>query len=441
MKKISIIASLLLTFGLSLSADFLGTIQKNTSIGGNTDLSKIGSLNDLGNLGNLSGELSKYKEYGVDKVLSYGTDYILNNEALGNWWSNNSSFATGTMELCYSYSPQKNSSTNGNICSIFSNTDIDPCSTLPDQLGPYKKLSKNERWKKELSLKDWCSSINGEVEKVATEKANDMLGISGKTKEEVSDTKFNSEEQNKKDKKVATTLEQYKDQVKANNDTYSEKVIALEKQGKGHVVRNEIKKLAKNTDDLSKESLDKLDDKIIFNSYKEYDDDLNSKAVMDYEVSRQLFDFNSHVKTAQEQFNSLNTQKKSYSDKITYIDNYIDDKENGIREQYYKWAEQKAEEEIMYEVPKKLDTYYAVFNEKSLLSNNNYSGLSKKTQVALINNDITTQQFYEKEVMLKWKKRADERADNLKNLLIKNAIASEQFDREAALQRISSLIN
>lgn len=38
-------------------------------------------------------------------------------------------------------------------------------------------------------------------------------------------------------------------------------------------------------------------------------------------------------------------------------------------------------------------------------------------------------------------KRADERADNLKNLLIKNAIASEQFDREAALQRISSLIN
>lgn len=94
----------------------------------------------------------------------------------------------------------------------------------------------------------------------------------------------------------------------------------------------------------------------------------------------------------------------------------------------------------MYTVPSKVDNYYAVFNEKVLLSNTDYSGLDRKTQVAMINDDITKQQYYEKEVMLKWKRIADEKADELKNLLIKNAIASEQFNREVALQRINQLI-
>ncbi len=49
----------------------------------------------------------------------------------------------------------------------------------------------------------------------------------------------------------------------------------------------------------------------------------------------------------------------------------------------------------MYTVPSKVDNYYAVFNEKVLLSNTDYSGLDKKTQVAMINDDITKQQYYE----------------------------------------------
>ncbi len=46
-----------------------------------------------------------------------------------------------------------------------------------------------------------------------------------------------------------------------------------------------------------------------------------------------------------------------------------------------------------------------------------------------------------KEIMLKHRKIANEKADELKNLLIKNAIASEVFDREAALKNIKSMLN
>jgi hypothetical protein len=439
MKKISIFAiATILT--VNLNADFLGTLQKNTSIG-NINVGNLGNVSSLGNFGNISDVISKYKEYGVDQVLSYGSDYILNNEALGEWWSKNSTFATGTMELCYEYSPQANTSINGDICSILNNTNVDPCSALPDQMGPYKKLSSNDRLKKQLPLKDWCNSISGKTKKVTAEKASKMLGLSGKEKAAVVDAKFNSEEKSKEEKKAANALVQFKDQVKADNDTYAAKVISLEKQGKGNVVRNEIKKLSKNTDELDEKTLNKLDNQIVFSDLKEYEDDLNSKANSDYEVNRKLFDFNNHVKSAQLQFNSLNTQQKTYSDKISYIDKYIDDDKNGLRNKFYKWAEQRAEEEIMYDVPKKLDNYYSVFNEKILLSNTDYSGQDKKTQISLINNDIAKQQFYEKEVMLKWKKIADAKADELKNLLIKNAIASEQFDRTAAMNRIYQLIS
>lgn len=435
-KKLSIIvSSSLLLAALNLNADFLGTLQNATTTS-SFNTSNLGNVSNYTNISSLGGLMSGAQ----DSALSYGTDYILTNEALGQWWSKNTSFATGTLELCYQYNPISTGALNGDICSLLNNSNADACSTLPDQVGPYRKLSSNERMKKQIALRDWCSKMSGTNDKVPLTTASNMTGISGKTKKDVVDTQFNSTEKTKDEKKVSKSLGQFKDTTKAENNSYGGKVISLEKQGKGNVVKNEIKRYSKNSDDLTEASLNKLNEEVVFSSQKEYQDDLNSKALEDYEITKQLFDTNNHVKSAQTQFNSLNLQKKTYSDKVAYVDKYIDDKSTGVRARYYDWATEKAEEEIMYTVPSKVDNYYAVFNEKVLLSNTDYSGLDKKTQVAMINDDITKQQYYEKEVMLKWKRIADEKADELKNLLIKNAIASEQFNREVALQRINQLI-
>lgn len=50
----------------------------------------------------------------------------------------------------------------------------------------------------------------------------------------------------------------------------------------------------------------------------------------------------------------------------------------------------------------------------------------------MINEDIVKQQYLEKEIMLKHRKIANEKADELKNLLIKNAIASEVFEQRSS---------
>lgn len=427
---------------LILNADFLGSIQKNTSIGGNLDLGNFGNLGDLGNLGNLDGIIDKYKQYGTDKLMSYGTDYILQNEALTGWFSQNSTWATGTMEMCYAYDPSGTStSTNGDICGLFSNATIDPCSVLPDRIGVYTKLPESERWTSKLALRDWCSSVSGTVEKYVIGIASEMVGISGKTKEEAKKAVFNTEKKNDEEKKVTKSLDQFAGTVKAKNGSYSEKVVNLEKNGKGHVVKNEIKRLAKNTDELDSKQLDTVKDKIVFDSLSEYENDLNAKAFKDAAVEKQLFDYTKDIQTAQSEFTSLNIRRKTYGDKIAYIEKYIEDEKTGKRQKYIEWAERKAEEEIMYEVPKKLDNYYSTFNENLLLSNSNYVGVNKKSKIALINNDIITQQYYEKEAMLKWRRIAEDRANILKNLLIKNALSSEEFDRAAALAKIYQLIS
>lgn len=118
MKKMSLTLCLLSSLlSCSLNADFLGTLQKSTSTSGNFNVNNLGNISNLTNIGNLGNLISGAQ----DSALSYGTDYILTNEALGQWWAKNTSFATGTLELCYNYSPISNGALNGDICSLLNN--------------------------------------------------------------------------------------------------------------------------------------------------------------------------------------------------------------------------------------------------------------------------------------------------------------------------------
>ncbi len=379
-------------------------------------------------------------------VLNGGIDYnsiydIFNNPQLNSIWSSYGKYPSGIMDLCYATSLPSLGGIDYDLCSLINVPN--PCGPLPDDLGVLKKRSSASLKKQMNALKDWCSRTeNKNKPNKPIEEANKQKGISGKSKKEVKDSTFNTPVKTEKEKKVASSIKQYKNTTKAEPNSYAEKVVALEKNGEGHIIRNEIVRLGENSDQLDSKNLDKVKDEIIFKDYEEYQNDLNSKASEDATIEKQLFDFNNHVKTANQQFNSFNLQKKGLSAKMDFIEDYIENESKGIRQSYYKFFEQKTQEEIMYVVPKKLDNTYFVFNEDNLLSNNAYSkNDNKKTQITMINDDIVKQQFLEKEVMLKNRKIADDKANALKSLLIKNAIASEVFDRNAALQNIKNMLN
>lgn len=389
-------------------------------------------------LGNITSSGSNYFKNGINGNDIYS---IFDNPELNDIWSKFGKYPSNLVQLCYSTSYPSLGSIDYDLCSLANIPN--PCDSLPGSLGVLKKRNSSSMEEKISSLKNWCNSINEDKKANDTiEKANEQKGISGRTKTETRNKTFNSAAKVVKEKRVAKTLQQYKSVSKPEQNSYAEKVVSLEKNGEGHIVRNEIKRLGENTEQLSVEDLDKVKDKIIFNDYKEYEDDLNYKTSQDAEVERQLFDFSNHIKIANQQFSTFNSQGKTYQDKINFIEDYIENEQKGIRQNYYKFAELKAEEEIMYIVPEKIDNKYYIFNEKNLLANNAYTKYdNKKTQVALINEDIVKQQYLEKEIMLKHRTIANDKADELKNLLIKNALASEIFDREAALQRIKQMIN
>ncbi len=410
MRKNLFLLALLVATG-NLKADFLG--MSFPSSGNSTGIFKGGDLNS-----------------------------IFDNPQLNGLWSTYGKYPSGIMDVCYSTSLPSLGSVDYDLCGLI---DVpNPCNSLPGDLGVLKKRSSADLNNKINSIKDWCNKTDSKAEKPnkTIEEANKQKGISGKPKETVKNSTFNSPAKTEKEKRVATSMQQYRSTTKAEPNTYAEKVVSLEKQGEGHIIRNEIIRLGENTDQLDAKSLDKVKDEIIFKDYKEYENDLNSRTTQDATVEKQLFDFINHVKVANQQFSSFNTQKKTFQDKMDFIDDYVENETKGIRQSYYKFSEIKAQEEIMYLMPEKLDNTYFIFNEDNLLSNNAYSkNDNKKTQISMINEDIVKQQYLEKEIMLKHRKIANEKADELKNLLIKNAIASEVFDREAALKNIKSMLN
>lgn len=419
---------------VSCYGDFIGTIQDNLSSNGRFNSSNIGDVGDLIGDGTIDGVLGDLIDSQTDNVLSYGVD-VLSSSELGSWWSNNNSWATGTMELCYEYKPTTSSSVTPNICSLFKNMNINPCDALPSKLGAYVKKS-SSKLEMDFALKDWCNEYVGFVNDIdITDAYKNNMGISGKSKEE---------SKGKSLWKDDTNNNGLKDSIfKSNNPddgSYEKTAQDLSDKGLGHIVKNNIDKLSKSSKDITIEELNRIEPKVYINSVNEYNDDLQTGLISNVETSRMLFDNYKHINTVNKSFKSLNEQNKSFADKTAVVDSYIEDEDNGVREQYKKWAKGKAEEEIAYTLYDKLGYYYVNFDIDNLVTNYVEHDVDDNMKIAIINNRISKQQYEEKKIILKWVKIGNEKADKLKVMLLKNAIASEKFNKILAREMIYKMI-
>lgn len=412
-------ATVLLALSASLLlADFIG--------------SSVSSLTNSVNTSSFTSAANKFQSSPLDS--------IFNSNNFSSFWQGNNGWSSNYTTMCYQMS-SSNSGSYGDICSAFSNVNIDPCNALPSGFGNFKKVSGTERERLNAPLRDWCKKINGTSQTDSLSVANTKQGLSGKSRTDAANYSFISTAEKDRRSRVDSTMRELDTQAKSKN-SYASKNRELQSTQKGYVANAELDRLAQNTKDTSTDSLNNLEVQPVFNDIQEYKNDLNAAAAAEYKAQFDMFNIFLHVDTVNATFYSMNSQKKTLSDKKAFVDTYVDDTTNGVRKNYHAWAEQKAKDEILYILPEKLKTYYTSFNKKTLIDNypNGLSGFSDSAKLSIINYEIVKQELLEKEIMLKWRILADERADKLKSILYKNMYASELFDAETARAEVEALI-
>lgn len=417
MKKIAV--SLAFSASLLL-ADFLGSSVSSITSGFNTN-----------SLTSAAGNLQ-----------STSLDSIFSSSNFSSFWQGNNGWSSNYSTLCYQASAPQTSSY-GDICSAFSNINIDPCSLLPSSFGNFQKRSSSDRDKLSAPLRDWCKKINGTATTDTLNVANTKQGLSGKSRAEVASANFGSTIEKEKRSRIESTMKELDTPSKSQN-SYAKKNQALVAAQQGHVVSAELDRLSQNTKETTADKLNALEVQPVFNNIEEYKNDLNAAASSEYKAQFDMFNVFQHTETANATFFSMNSQKKTLSDKKAFIDSYVDDTTKGIRKNYHDWAEQKAKDEILYFLPERVKTFYTSFNKKILLEGHaNYKGIEDKNEnakLSIINYEIVKQELMEKEIMLKWRILADERADRLKTILYKNMYASELFDAAVARAEVEALV-
>lgn len=412
---------------LLLNADFIGSAIGNISSGG---------LNNI---------TSKTKDLAMSMGTNSATNFLFNSSQMSGFWNAiGGSYTTGTIEICYKRTGVSNATT-PNICSMLGNANLDVCGLMPKTLagGLYTKKSSSERSRLEAPLRDWCnkylqSGVNTQVKEI-----KEHMGISGKKASSInssSNSSFLSDAKKAVNDKSASITDYYdKLSGKGSDNSYSKKYRQLQEAGYGSVANAEIKKIATLNKDIAPSQLAEVGTKPVFSSMAEYRNDLFAKTAADAVAQRQFFNLESHVDIANSQFDSLNQQKKSLADKKNFIDEYIENEKTGFRKQIQGWAEEMADQEILY-ARRSNERYYSSFDERNIL--NNVAGVSRDKDVMLTiaNYEIAKQQHSEAAIMLKWREIADGKADELKTKLIKNMYASEVFDEATARAEIQQMI-
>ncbi|MDD5373305.1 MAG: hypothetical protein PHO62_07775 [Sulfurimonas sp.] len=381
---------------------------------------------------------------------SAATDFLFNSSSMSGFWGSiGGSYSTGTMEMCYKRGAQQ-STTTPDICSMLGNTSLNACSALPSTLmgGIYVKKSSSEQLGAKLPLSDWCKKTLQQETNVAASGIKNYMGLSGKKSSELAasggaSAGFLSEANKAVTDKMASITEHFDRTAEGTvkETAYAKKVRRLNEAGMGHVAKSEIQKVAALNKNITPEQMDQLDLKVAFSSMSEYKADLYSKTASDGAAYRQFFGFESHIDIANSQFASMNQQQKTFADKKNFIDEYVENESGGLRKQYRTWAEEAGMQEIMYSLPRAGEKYYSSFNERSVLSNVGSFSRERDVAISVANHEISRQQQNEKSIILKWRQLADDKADELKVLLVKNAYASEVFNEAAARAEIAALMS
>lgn len=398
---------------------------------------QISNSSSIGGLGNI---LNSYGGSYLSQAANLGKNSILNNTVLGQYFKNHTKWASGTMSMCYEYKPSSNN-VSSDICSMFSNININtnPCDALPDRIGDYYKKSTTGS-STPLSLQNWCKQIAGETVDQPLKTTITKLGVSGKSKSEIAGTVFNDDKNHYK-KKIqdrVTNITEVFNSKETNADTKTQKTIKdLIKNGHEADVIQKIKLIANQTNSVSKNDTKVMNNpKIIFKNYKEYTADVEAATKNDYTTEKQLLDFQPLLKLANEQFISLNKEHKTLVDKMAWIDNEINKK----RKSLIMYTNKKSNEEIMYELPKKLGYYHAFFNKDLVLHSAKNENFNDDAKTNILNSQIRVQEYEEKKIKLKWATFVDVKCNKLYISLKKIAIASEVFPKDIAMQEINQLL-
>jgi hypothetical protein len=372
------------------------------------------------------------------------------------YWASQNTYSAGTLEMCYVYSPKEYKEfTFPDMCQLLNNTKLNPCDALPDTLGPYKKKSAADMWQANLAFKDWCQSFTDKVgnKDKTIEEALTITTIGGNKKEDTTDSHFGTEKEKEERKAIEDELEKINSDTKGKAEkTLKKDLDSLNANGKGHIVKDIAETISQNSKDLSSNS-PSPNIKPPYQTLKEYNDGTHLYAQNSYEIEKNLF-FPEHLKLAEDKFNAINQEQIlslaepplenftiAEKNKIEYIEHYIENKDGGYRKMAHEWAAKKAQEEIKYELPDKLGEIYVpskILNATIFGVSGSASEPTKKYEMLY---KIKKQQYYEAQIMKKWKKDADTKADELKKQLTKLAVASRIFNITQARKEIEAVIS
>jgi hypothetical protein len=423
------------TFGNN-SGKITNTIS---GIGGNTD-GILGSVGDyaMGALGGMAESYFKNSEYGG---------------MLDSLWNSEYNIAASTMSACYEKT--SGSSGGGSFCSFFKNFNLgaNPCDVLPNSFGNYKKKSKEDIFKLNAPLNDWCKKIKGEGDKQVKEwtEASKTTTPAGKAVAELEGNDFRSDASKAGDdtkKNINNMINNVSDTDGAAHKEESIGAVAQSFQNdkdayKAQVVfealeDNQGKPLNKN--DSHKEITSPYESIKDYKKVVDYQANLSSKVYKGFSHATYILKAEIDFAKAEKDYISVNDFNGLEQYKSDYIVSIIGDGSAGkgsYREELYLWAEENALNEIKYELPDKLQGYSVDYSLSKVNSNDTIES-GKEKIVAL--HQLYKQQHYEASIMTKWRKLADDKADELEVKLKKLAIATKPFNRQAAMEEINSLL-
>lgn len=158
--------------------------------------------------------------------------------------------------------------------------------------------------------------------------------------------------------------------------------------------------------------------------------------------------------------------KQAAQERVAYVESYIettkddDPAKGGYRQQARLWAERKANEEIVYTLPHQYaqqtggdyktfpdireqsvengtaNTAFGGFTKSAAATENSAANLQKVEAIF----DANRQAYFEAKIKAKWFQIAEEKSNELKRLLMKEAIRADFFDAAAALQETTNFI-
>lgn len=448
MKKI-FLASIIFLSSSFLYAGFLSNIGGNIiNNASNTINSRVhnmisSSLN-TNYLNNILGDVSNMSKTFGTSALSALVDH--------------NSFTAGTMEMCYKYVPSKK--INFSICSLFNNEheNLNPCSALPNTIGNWHKRDTNGI-AFTLGLRDFCNKLAGKTKNIPLKTiVTQYQGFSGQKKADTQGSIFLNDKSNyvkKKDVALDKVVSKFNSIISPNDTKGERNIKALAESQQEGVAFEMLSHIAKNSKgDFTKAQTKAMNNPtIIFKNYSQYSSDVNSVANKNLAQEDNLLDFNSVLNMANIYFSKINQQAKKtmammnwknalayqntiFAKKMQWINSAVTKRLQALNLLAYK----KAKNEIIYTLPHKLGYYHFLFNKDVIRPKGNNLNLNNAAQTEIINSQTRRQEYYAAKIKVKWARWAKIKSIQLKNMLVKAAIASKFFPYKQVLEFVNKTI-